>query len=583
MTRVLYYILLTLVLLMLQPQSLQARRQKKAQTEMQPLVLTDQQRLAFDSLYFEAVSLSMQDRGSEAVNRLNEALEVDSLSAPARYMRGRLMYASLEGILSQYRDEWMRSCIHDLEVAVQVDSTNFWYSDLLGNLYRKSNMYDKAIDCFRRITRLHPTKSDSYYSLADIYVRMDSLRDCFEALQHIEEIDGPNPNLTLQKFYVLRERGMVDEAFAEYDKLIARNPYDISYRLQLGDLQMKSGMIPQAKKTYDQAAALDPNDAYVWLALSNYYSITGNQQAADSLVHCALVNVNLDVSTKIEMLTEYLKNTIAKVSKEKAEASDTTAISLPGVDSLFVTVSTMHPTAAEVYDLHAEYLAAIGQDSAAMAQILFAVDLKPSETKYWGKALGYAAAAGDLDRVMQLAAQAQVRHPQLKEIYLTRAFVYVKRHQNDSAMVAYREALTATDAKDANFQSHIYGMMGDLYHEMGDTVRCYEHYDLALRYNNLNYVVLNNYAYFLCEEGGDLMKAESMVAKVVQKFPDEPTYLDTYAWIYYKQGNFMLAKFYQQRAMDRTEGQPSEELVKHYKAILEALGEPLPESLETKE
>ena len=64
-----------------------------------------------------------------------------------------------------------------------------------------------------------------------------------------------------------------------------------------------------------------------------------------------------------------------------------------------------------------------------------------------------------------------------------------------------------------------------------------------------------------------------MAAKVVQQYPDEPTYLDTYAWIYYLQGNYMLAKFYQQRAMDKSGDHPTEELKQHYEAILKALEE----------
>lgn len=524
--------------------------------------LDDRQTYLFDSLYFESLSKLLQDDAQEAFRLVSEALEVDSLSAPALYLRSKI-----------YRMQGNPNGLRDVELAVQLDSVNYWYGSALGDLYIERGRYDLAIPCYERLQRQHPEKSDPCYTLAQLYLRADSLDLCLQQLDKIEELDGVNPNLTLQKFYILQQQGKTDEAFNEYDKLIHRFPFDISYRIQLGDLQMKSGMIPQAKVTYDEAAKIDPDNAYLWIAQSNYYSITGNHAAADSLVQQALVNANLDIDTKIQILTEYLKTTLRKVAKEKETAKDTTAIDLPGVDSLFLTVATMHPTAPEVYDLHADYLSAIGRDSSALVQILFAVDLKPSEKKYWGKSLSLAAQTDNFPKVLQLAEAAKRLHPSLSDIYLTTAYVYAKQEKKDSVEMAYKDALQNIEPNEVNLRSRIYGYLGDNYYEMGRKEDAYASYDEALKYNDKNYSVLNNYAYFLCLDGGDLNKAETMAAKVIQQYPDEPTYLDTYAWIYYLQGNYMLAKFYQQRAIDKAGDHPSADLVLHYDAILKALGE----------
>ena len=576
--------LLLCVTMMPMALSAKARFRKAAKTAGVPhVVLTPQQTQEFDSLYFEALSLQLQDKKREAIRLVSEALAIDSLSAPARYLRSKLMIAQLEQVVAADRGKLLTKCLQDIEVAVMVDSTNYWYNEMLGRFYKGVGRYEKAIPCMERLVRLYPLKSDALYPLADLYMRVDSADLCLNVLNRIEELDGVNPNLTLQKFYLLSEQKRTDEAFNEYKKLIERFPYDMSYRLQLGDLQMKAGLIEQAKHTYDEAARIDPDNAYLWVAQSNYCSITGNQHAADSLVHNALINVNLDIDTKINILIEYLKTTLTKVQKEKDLAADTTAINLPGVDSLFQTVSAMHPTAAEVYDLHADYLSAIGQDSAARVQMRFAVDLKPSEEKYWGKILSYAAQCDDFDAVMKLAAEARQRHPQLLEVYLTTAYAYQRRNMLDSALVAYSDALSSSvQAREVAVLSRIYGLMGDVCHEKGDKEQCYQYYDMALKYNANNIMVLNNYAYFLCLDGGDLMKAEGMAAKVVQKFPDEPTYLDTYAWIYYLQGNYTLAKFYQQRAMDKSGDHPSKELVEHYEAIMKALNESTTEQSDKK-
>ena len=77
-----------------------------------------------------------------------------------------------------------------------------------------------------------------------------------------------------------------------------------------------------------------------------------------------------------------------------------------------------------------------------------------------------------------------------------------------------------------------------------------EAYELSLKANPANVYVMNNYAYYHSELNIELKKAELMSAKTVEKEPSNSTYLDTYAWIFYMQGNYSLAKFYIERAVD---------------------------------
>ena len=93
--------------------------------------------------------------------------------------------------------------------------------------------------------------------------------------------------------------------------------------------------------------------------------------------------------------------------------------------------------------------------------------------------------------------------------------------------------------------------------------QAYKSYDEALKYNDKNIVVLNNYAYFLSLDKKDLKKAERMSAMAVKLEPNNSTYLDTYAWIFFVQGNYSLAKIYIENALanDKTN---SAELIDHY-------------------
>lgn len=58
-----------------------------------------------------------------------------------------------------------------------------------------------------------------------------------------------------------------------------------------------------------------------------------------------------------------------------------------------------------------------------------------------------------------------------------------------------------------------------------------------------------------------------MSAQCIKLEPDNATYLDTYAWIFFVQGNYTLAKIYIESALEKDKTK-SAELVDHYGDIL---------------
>ena len=120
--------------------------------------------------------------------------------------------------------------------------------------------------------------------------------------------------------------------------------------------------------------------------------------------------------------------------------------------------------------------------------------------------------------------------------------------------------------------SNFYGQIGDLYYQMGNMEETYKAYDQALKYNENNAFVLNNYSYFLTLDKKDLKKAERMAALCIKLEPNNATYLDTYAWVFFMQGNYTLAKIYIENALSK-DTENSAELVDHYGDILFMTGD----------
>ena len=66
----------------------------------------------------------------------------------------------------------------------------------------------------------------------------------------------------------------------------------------------------------------------------------------------------------------------------------------------------------------------------------------------------------------------------------------------------------------------------------------------------------------------DLHRAEQLSRSTIMREPSNPIYLDTYAWILYKMGDYESALFYIQRAKDNSKAEQQKEINEHHKAIL---------------
>ncbi len=92
-------------------------------------------------------------------------------------------------------------------------------------------------------------------------------------------------------------------------------------------------------------------------------------------------------------------------------------------------------------------------------------------------------------------------------------------------------------------------------------------YEAVLRLDPRNLMLMNNLAWNLCISNKDLERAEQLSRVTIMKEPTNPVYLDTYAWILYKQGEYETALFYIQRALEHIDQGTKKEILSHYKAI----------------
>jgi Tfp pilus assembly protein PilF len=99
--------------------------------------------------------------------------------------------------------------------------------------------------------------------------------------------------------------------------------------------------------------------------------------------------------------------------------------------------------------------------------------------------------------------------------------------------------ILASDNKD--FILQVLTMRADVYYRMKDYNKSFETFEAAIKTNNDDLTVINNYAYYLAEQNTKLKEAEEMAKRVTEKDKTNTTFLDTYGWILYKRGKLQEA------------------------------------------
>lgn len=117
----------------------------------------------------------------------------------------------------------------------------------------------------------------------------------------------------------------------------------------------------------------------------------------------------------------------------------------------------------------------------------------------------------------------------------------------------------------------IYNILGWFYFEIEDWNKSDYYYSKSLEIFPNNPITLNNLAYSLIVRDTNLSYAKTLIEKAVSLEPDNPNFLDTYGWYFYKIGNYEKAKYYIEKSIELDSTRPEPFL--HLSLIYKKLGD----------
>lgn len=526
--------------------------------------------------YLEGVRHAVEGRDAEAYENFKHAWRLDPSNRDAAYHYGLMRVQNHNDTLWTPTEQEKTMAL--MRPYVDAYPGNYDEGIYYAYLARQFDFPEEAIRIYERSDSLSPSRTGTLLYLADAYFSQGEDEKGMNALNRYERIEGKTPNLTLKKISYLINRRDTVGAIREASALVASDPREPAYLILKGNLFQLVGRKDSVESYFRRAEEIAPGYGAAKLSLADFYLQEGDSARYDEKIYEALLAEDFGLEEKTGLLSEYL----ARLLYDKSDTSRG--------DYLFSVLEKQYPFEVEVTDLAARYNAAKGDYEKALEQIEHALDLNQNNERYWGQKMSYLISLDRWNEALETYDEA-ITHVEpttgLRTIYAAAAQIgkdYPKAIRMYGELInelapgidPTRELEASDVPRGLNLEgleqlSALFTTIGDCYMNMEQNDMSFMEYENALKIDPENALALNNYAYFLEESGGDLEKCAALSERSLRgDNADNPTYLDTYAWILYKQGKAAEALEYQKRAIDNSAGTSAEsvELWEHYGDIL---------------
>ena len=484
------------------------------------------------------------------------AYSLDSTNTSIAFYMG---VAKFERTSFEHTDE-LTAALAQMRKHVEAHPEDKYEARLYAHAAFLVNQYQEGLRVLNIQHQLYPQDDNLLSTMADAYEKTSDYKKALAIYDTLQQWQGQSVELSSAKLKAYQALNDTTGAIHEMRALLASAPTNADYNLAMGKMLFMFGYRDSAMVYYDKAQQYEPDNGLTYLTKAEYYLALGDTLNYDRQTYQALVSTDLDVESKLQILVNYTKTLLS--------AKDTTH----RTDHLFDVLIEQHPLEPQIRVLYSEYLMFIDNNEGAAEQIDYALNLDPTNKELWTRLMAYYLYAGNYEKAIEVGDKAIRLNPDNVELYSYLGSSCYSVKQYDKAIEVYDKALAILDSTQVDDRSNLLSGKADVKFAMGDTIAAFALYDQSLDLNPDNPGTLNNYAYFLALSNRDLDKAERMSAKTIVEDAANPTYLDTYAWVFYMRKEYTMAQLYIEMAINNEE-QPTSELFEHYGYILLANGD----------
>jgi Tfp pilus assembly protein PilF len=274
---------------------------------------------------------------------------------------------------------------------------------------------------------------------------------------------------------------------------------------------------------YNKLLERNPDNAQIQLSLCDFLITEKSYDDLFTLLNSVILNNKVEREAKISLLAKLIE--IPELNQQFG-------------DKMMITLMVLEANYNDdniVPLLRPELLIKQNKLIDASERLEEIIKANPDDYYAWEKLLIVYLQMKDYNKLLKKGEECATKFNRSFPAKLLYANGALELGEYDIALEELKKAeILAEDNKD--FIIQVLTMRADVYYRMKDYLKAFETFKLALKSDNQDLTVINNYAYYLAEQNTNLTEAEEMARKVIEKEKGNNTFLDTYGWVLYKRG-----------------------------------------------
>ena len=496
----------------------------------------------YDAFFLDAICQREKGNNDAVFDLLRHCVDIDSTRSEAYYY------------LAQYYSALKQKdmVLSYLKKSVELEPDNATYLETLANAYLNQRKYKDAIDVLELLCKKNHNRDDVLALLIQLYEQENDYDNAIRTLGRLETIEGKSERLSYAKSDLYTKKGDKKAAIAEMKQLADQYPNDNNYRCLYANTLYINGQKKKAVAIYDKVLKEEPDNRNAQMAMVAYYNDQKDSANVNRMIERVLFNKNASTSDRVALMRQV-------IGESEEVGGDSTRVL-----QLFHRLIDMPQADSDMALFCASYMNMKKMPNDSIRQVLEKVlEVSPDHAAARLQLVSYAWQAGDRDRIIELCKAARQYNPDEMAFYYYQGIAYYQKDDLDNALNAFQNGIgVITSDSDPSIVSDFYAVMGDILHQKGMAKEAFEAYDSCLVWKEDNIGCLNNYAYYLSEQGIRLDDAEKMSYRTIKAEPKNATYLDTYAWILFMQKRYDEAKTYIDQTLEN-DSTPSAVLFEH--------------------
>lgn len=491
--------------------------------------LSEKDELAFAAKYIDACTARMRGNVNEALKLFNECLKLNPNSVPVKYE-----LATVNKLLG----------VNDVALAyakecAAAEPKNEWYQLILINCYRTLKQYNNSVKVQENLIKNFPNDNEFKENLAIEYSNVGQYEKAYNIYNELEKQYGVNEQLSINKIKLLQQENKYNDIEKEINKLLETAPESPRYLTYLAEHFEFIKQPEKAKSVYDKILKIDPDNATVHLALSDYYKQKGDDETAYNELKLAFLNAELDVVTKYNIAQAYF-NTSRKFPESNYGTQGFELVQI---------MLKVHPSSPEANALYGDFLYYRKKFDEANKYFYLSAIKDKSNYLSWEKLMNCDNLINNFDSLQKHSFEAMELFPNQPMTYYYNGISNIQIHDYKKASESLRDGLEFV-LDDKILMSSFYSHLGDAYYYLKDYEKSDKALDDALKINADNFYVLNNYAYYLSQRKEQLDKAEKLSKRSLELKPNEGNFMDTYGYVLFLEGKYIQAEEWLKKATE---------------------------------